>query len=134
MLSLSVAISDDGGVFNHWLAFLEDSTSPSTLVLQAMGSNARFRLEPVRDAHPRSDPDRRLLHLLHMADLDASMESVLAIAEMKVPIRKDVAGWDCQCFVMDLQGVLDGKGQIDGGDHGYVARKRGLRGRMEGMD
>lgn len=94
-----------------------------------MGSDRRFRFDPVLHGDPRDDPHRELLDLVHLADVPAAIPQILRLADQQVPIRNDVSGWNCQDFVIDLPDVLEGQGLPP---KGYAARKEELKGRVEG--
>ncbi|KAK2792122.1 hypothetical protein FQN51_001917 [Onygenales sp. PD_10] len=138
---LYTALLNDGTAFKHWALFLDTPTpnphSAPKLLLNALGSSEsahgfRYECVVVTPANnPRNNP--ALHQLVYLCEVGVGdVERVREVAG-SVRIRNDVRGWNCQDFVLEVLGGLEGVGVIEGGEGGYMGRKEGLEGMVEGL-
>jgi len=130
-ISIYTAIYDETGIFKHWSLFLDGTTDVDKTELQVMGSDGRFWFEE-KNANPRDAQD--LLELVYLCELDADQLGSIKDIAKRVPVRNEIAGWNCQDFVLDLLDALEDDGVIDAGNEAYVKRKENLRGRQDGLE
>ena len=130
-VGLHVAIRhDDQSIYKHWGVFIDGRRKPDKVILQAMGSDGRFRFDAeFTDARQQHG----LVELVYMCDAElAKVDAIKDIAE-KLPIKNGISGWNCQDYVLDLLAALEEKHVIDAQDGGYQERKSSLEKKQEGL-
>ncbi|OJJ87338.1 uncharacterized protein ASPGLDRAFT_166032 [Aspergillus glaucus CBS 516.65] len=130
-MNLSVAIiNDPGSVFKHWALAIPNPDDPGYVLLQARGSDRRFRYEPetARDLESIG-----LVELVKLCRVDAGKTIQIKDVASKITIRNDISGWNCQDYVLDLLGSLEGGGIIDGKGERYKERRAYVQGKVEGL-
>lgn len=130
-VSVHVAIrNDDQSIYKHWGVFIDGRRKADKVILQAMGSDGRFRFDAeFTDARQLQG----LVELVYLCDVElAKVDAIKDIAE-KLPIRNGISGWNCQDYVLDLLATLEEKHVIDAQDGGYQERKSSLEKKQEGL-
>lgn len=127
-IQVYVAISNDGGVYNHWALFI-DQPEAETL-LNVRGSDGHFRYETEkRDVRH----DESLVELVYLCVVnDARAKTIRNIARA-IPVHNEISGWNCQDYVLDLLDELEERKVIDGEDEVYRLQRTYLAGRQEGL-
>ncbi|KAB8076502.1 hypothetical protein BDV29DRAFT_170078 [Aspergillus leporis] len=128
MTQIYLSIVDNGGIYKHWSLFIDGH---SKIILQAKGSDGRFRYEPER-IDPRGLSGLIELVPLFEVDEGAKVDIVKALA-CQVRVRSDVHGWNCQDWVLGCLDKLEEKGVVDGEDMEYKERKKYVMGKVEGL-
>ncbi|KAE8342430.1 hypothetical protein BDV24DRAFT_162320 [Aspergillus arachidicola] len=130
MVGVYVAIITDEGVFKHWAIFIDEPHEPDKIMLQARGSDGRFRYEPENgDARCLSDLDE----LVFLFNVKSTETSTLKAVASDIPVRSDIHGWNCQDWVLDFLDKLEEENIIDEANDGYRERKLYVRGKVEGL-
>ncbi|GAB1195710.1 hypothetical protein APSETT444_004973 [Aspergillus pseudonomiae] len=120
MVGVHVAIITDEGVFKHWAIFIDEPHASEKIMLQARGSDGRFRYEPeYGDARCLSGL-HELVFLFDVKDIETGRLKAIAGG---LPVRSDIHGWNCQDWVLDFLDTLEEEDIIDGKDSGYKERK-----------
>lgn len=83
--------------FNHWAVFIDTPDVP--ILLQAKGSEGRFRFEDQIDENPRNS-DRKP-SLILVATMKYSIVHDLRCLAQCQPLNRR-SGWNCQDFVVEL--------------------------------
>ncbi|KJJ35543.1 hypothetical protein AFLA70_12g006270 [Aspergillus flavus AF70] len=130
MVGVYVTIITDEGVFKHWAIFIDEPHEADKIMLQARGSDGRFRYEPeYGDARCLSGLDE----LVFLFDVESTGTSTLKAVARDIPVRSDIHGWNCQDWVLDFLDKLEEEDIIDGADNRYRERKLYVRGKVEGL-
>ncbi|KAE8374233.1 hypothetical protein BDV26DRAFT_300360 [Aspergillus bertholletiae] len=130
MVGVHVAIITDEGVFKHWAIFIDVPRESDKIMLQARGSDGRFRYEPeYGDARGLSGLDE-LVFLFQVESAEATWPKAAA---NELPVRSDIHGWNCQDWVLDFLDKLEEDDLIDGEDRAYREQKSYVRGKVEGL-
>jgi len=130
-MNLSIAIiNDPGSVFKHWALAISNPDDPGYVLLQAKGSDRRFRYEP-ETARDLKAID--LVELVKLCSVDSGKANEIKDVASRVTIRNDTSGWNCQDYVLDLLVALENEGVIDGKGERYNERNAYVRGKVEGL-
>ncbi|KAE8313801.1 hypothetical protein BDV41DRAFT_576507 [Aspergillus transmontanensis] len=113
MVGVYAAIITDESVFKHWAIFIDEPHEPEKIMLQARGSDGRFRYEPeYGDARCLSGLDE----LVFLFDVKSTETSTLKAVASDIPVRSDIHGWNCQDWVLDFLDKLEEEDIINGAD------------------
>lgn len=130
-VGLHVAIrNDDQSIYKHWGLFIDGRRKADKVILQAMGSDGRFRFDAeLTDARQLQG----LVELVYLCDVELAKVDTIKDIAGKLPIQNGVSGWNCQDYVLDLLATLEEKHVIDAHDGGYQERKSSLEKKQEGL-
>ncbi|KAJ5773546.1 hypothetical protein N7457_008442 [Penicillium paradoxum] len=129
-VSLYVALSAGEGVYKHWGVFIDASQEEDKTLLQAAGSDGRFRFESETKDSRHSEG---LVELVLLCDVNvANITSIKTIAS-QVTIHNEIRGWNCQDYVLDLLDALEKHAVVNGEDAAYQRQKKLVSSKQEGL-
>ncbi|KAJ5468089.1 hypothetical protein N7475_005841 [Penicillium sp. IBT 31633x] len=125
-----VAISLGDGVYRHWGLFIDAPQDEDKILLQAAGSDSRFRYESEMKDSRNSEG---LVELIPLCDVDLAEITCIKTIASQVTIHNDIRGWNCQDYVLDLLEALEKQQVVDSKDTTYQKQKRLVSSRQEGL-
>lgn len=108
------------GNFDHWALWLRGRAVNK--LFQVAGDYAEMEAQAL-DEDPRDNS--RLYKCITVGEIVSDDQLALEAQIKTVPVRNDVALWDCQDYVLDVLDVLEDEGYV-GGDEEYTDLRRVL--------
>ena len=117
-------------MFKHWAVFIDGTKKSEKILLNALGSEGRFRFEEsIEDARKSSS----LLEMIELCKVDSTQIEQIKVIARSMPIKSHVPGWNCQDYVLELFEALEETGIAPGQDGAYISIKRELIAKQDGL-